>query len=96
MLDWLLPGEDGIAVGRAIRARDAPTPILILTARDRLADRVNGLGTGADELSDVLDNLADAHVSHLRKKIDRGGIPLIQTVRGFGYRLGPPDDSGGA
>jgi two-component system OmpR family response regulator len=46
-----------------------------------------------DEASEVIDNLVDAHVSHLRKKIDRGGsVPLIHTVRGFGYRLGPPEE----
>jgi len=178
VLDWLLPGKDGIAVCRALRARDISTPILMLTARDSLADRVNGLSTGADdyltkpfafaellarirallrrsrlvrpaqlrvadltldpatrrvtrgsvgialttkeyailevlmrsagqivsrtrlveavwdEASEVIDNLVDAHVSHLRKKIDRGGsAPLIHTVRGFGYRLGPRDDA---
>src|SRR5947199_3309 len=49
VLDWLLPGKDGIAVCRALRARDVPTPILMLTARDSLADRVNGLSTGADD-----------------------------------------------
>ena len=181
VLDWLLPGKDGIAVCRALRARDVATPILMLTARDRLADRVSGLSTGADDYltkpfafaellarihallrrsrlaqptvirvddlaldparrrvtrggglvtltsreyailevlmrnagllvsrtqlvervwdaaSDVLDNLVDVHVSHLRKKIDRGGsAPLIHTVRGFGYRLGPRDDADNA
>jgi DNA-binding response OmpR family regulator len=49
VLDWLLPGKDGIAVCRELRARDIPTPILMLTARDSLADRVNGLSTGADD-----------------------------------------------
>ena len=49
VLDWLLPGKDGIAVCRALRARDVSTPILMLTARDSLADRVSGLGTGADD-----------------------------------------------
>jgi len=176
VLDWLLPGKDGIAVCRELRAHGVYTPILMLTARDGLADRVSGLTVGADdyltkpfafaellarlrallrrarlaqptviriadltidpatrrvtrggapvaltareyailevlarsggeivsrtrlvervwdEASDVLDNLVDAHVSHLRKKIDRGGgVPLIHTVRGFGYRLGVPD-----
>ena len=176
VLDWLLPGKDGIAVCRELRAHGVFTPILMLTARDGLADRVSGLTVGADdyltkpfafaellarirallrrsrlaqptviriadlsidpatrrvtragapvaltareyailevlarsggeivsrtrlvervwdEASDVLDNLVDAHVSHLRKKIDRGGgVPLIHTVRGFGYRLGLPD-----
>src|SRR5262245_40350209 len=49
VLDWLLPGKDGMAVCRALRARDLPTPILMLTARDSLADRVTGLSTGADD-----------------------------------------------
>jgi len=176
VLDWLLPGKDGIAVCQALRARDLSTPILMLTARDSLADRVSGLSTGADdyltkpfafaellarirallrrsrlarpavlrvtdltldpatrrvtrngariglttkeytilevlmqnagetvsrtrlvervwdEASEVLDNLVDVHVSHLRKKIDQGtGPPLIHTIRGYGYRLGLPD-----
>src|SRR6266446_5156814 len=170
VLDWLLPGKDGVAVCRALRAQEISTPILMLTARD------SGLRTGADdyltkpfafaevlarinallrrsrlaqpvvprvadltldpasrrvtrggitvsltpkeyailevlmrsagevvsrtrlaervwdEASEVLDNLVDVHVSHLRRKIDRGAdVPLIHTVRGFGYRLGPPD-----
>src|SRR4029453_11046158 len=49
VLDWLLPGKDGIAVCQALRARDLSTPILMLTARDSLADRVSGLSTGADD-----------------------------------------------
>jgi DNA-binding response OmpR family regulator len=40
---------------------------------------------------DSLANLVDVHVSHLRRKIDRAGVPpLIRTVWGHGYRLGPP------
>jgi DNA-binding response OmpR family regulator len=49
VLDWLLPGKDGIAVCRALRERDLATPILMLTARHSLTDRVNGLTTGADD-----------------------------------------------
>jgi DNA-binding response OmpR family regulator len=178
VLDWLLPGKDGLAVCQSLRARDMTTPILMLTARHSLADRVSGLTTGADdyltkpfafaellarirallrrarvarppilrvtdltldpasrrvtragvkigltskeytilevlmqnagetvsrtrlvervwdEASEVLDNLVDVHVSHLRKKIDRTpGPSLIQTVRGFGYRLGVPESA---
>ena len=178
VLDWLLPGKDGLAVCQSLRARDITTPILMLTARHSLADRVSGLTTGADdyltkpfafaellarirallrrarvarppilrvtdltldpasrrvtragvkigltskeytilevlmqnagetvsrtrlvervwdEASEVLDNLVDVHVSHLRKKIDRTpGPSLIQTVRGFGYRLGVPESA---
>jgi len=49
VLDWLLPGKDGITVCRELRARGVSTPILMLTARDALDDRVKGLNTGADD-----------------------------------------------
>ncbi|HKC99966.1 MAG TPA: response regulator transcription factor [Methylomirabilota bacterium] len=174
VLDWLLPDRDGIAVCRSLRASGLHVPILLLTARDAVEDRVLGLNAGADDyltkpfafaellarlhallrrseltrpvlltvgdlsldpLShvvtrggapisltpreyailetlmrragevvsrvhlgesvwendlDSLTNLVDVHMSHLRRKVDRGGMPpLIHTVRGYGYRLGP-------
>src|SRR3989454_1550639 len=49
VLDWLLPGKDGLAVCRALRERRSSIPILMLTARDSVADRVSGLSTGADD-----------------------------------------------
>src|SRR4030095_10071952 len=49
ILDWLLPGRDGLAVCRALRASGNATPILMLTARDSVAARVSGRGTGADD-----------------------------------------------
>jgi two-component system, OmpR family, response regulator len=49
ILDWLLPGKDGIAIWRELRARGFHTPILMLTARQALADRVTGLNMGADD-----------------------------------------------
>ncbi|PYM47657.1 MAG: DNA-binding response regulator [Candidatus Rokuibacteriota bacterium] len=49
VLDWLLPGKDGLAVCRALRAGATSIPILMLTARDSVADRVSGLSTGADD-----------------------------------------------
>jgi two-component system, OmpR family, response regulator MprA len=49
VLDVLMPGADGIAVCRALRAEGNTVPILMLTARDALADRVGGLEAGADD-----------------------------------------------
>jgi len=49
VLDWLLPDRDGIVVCRDLRKRGISTPILMLTARDSLEDRVTGLNTGADD-----------------------------------------------
>ena len=49
VLDVMLPGIDGLAIVRALRLADDPTPVLILTARDALSDRVSGLDSGADD-----------------------------------------------
>lgn len=49
VLDVAMPGMDGFAVARALRAADDRTPILMLTARDGVADRVGGLNCGADD-----------------------------------------------
>jgi two-component system, OmpR family, response regulator len=174
VLDWLLPDQEGTALCREWRARGLAAPILMLTARDALEDRVTGLNTGADDYlvkpfgfseliarihallrrseltrpvvlavadltldpqshrvarggvalnltpkeyailevlmrhagqlvtrarladrvweteQDALTNLVDVHVSHLRRKVDgSGGPPLIHTIRGRGYLVGP-------
>jgi len=49
VLDLGLPGKDGLQVLRELRARDSNLPVLILTARDTLDDRIGGLDTGADD-----------------------------------------------
>src|SRR5262245_8554515 len=49
VLGILMPGVDGFDVCRTLRARGDQTPILILTARDSVADRVEGLEAGADD-----------------------------------------------
>ena len=49
VLDIMLPGIDGLEVCRGLRRRRVQTPILLLTARDTIADRVTGLDAGADD-----------------------------------------------
>ena len=49
ILDVMLPGRDGIEVCRSLRERGLRTPILMLTARDAVEDRVKGLDSGADD-----------------------------------------------
>ena len=49
ILDIMLPGKDGLEVCRELRDRHITTPILMLTARDALDDRVLGLDSGADD-----------------------------------------------
>src|SRR5581483_10327459 len=49
VLDVAMPGLDGLAVCRRLRSKGLPTPILMLTARDAVVDRVAGLEAGADD-----------------------------------------------
>lgn len=49
VLDRLLPGKEGLALCHDLRLRGVQTPILILTARDAMSDRVAGLNAGADD-----------------------------------------------
>jgi len=49
ILDWLLPGLSGLELLRRLRASKSSLPVLMLTAKDRLEDRVAGLDAGADD-----------------------------------------------
>lgn len=49
LLDWWLPGVDGITLLREFRAAGRTTPVLFLTARDAVSERVTGLNAGADD-----------------------------------------------
>lgn len=49
LLDWWLPGIDGVMLLRRFRQTNITTPVLLLTARDAVADRVTGLNAGADD-----------------------------------------------
>jgi DNA-binding response OmpR family regulator len=49
VLDVMLPGLDGFEVCRRIRARGIDTPVIVVTARDAVADRITGLDGGADD-----------------------------------------------
>jgi DNA-binding response OmpR family regulator len=81
ILDWLLPGKDGITVCRELRARGVTTPVLMLTARDALDDRVRGLNTGADDYLTkpfaFAELLARLHALLRRSDLSR---PVVLTV----------------
>lgn len=49
VLDWMLPGMDGLAVCRKLRAKGSRVPIILLTARDAREEKVLGLDAGADD-----------------------------------------------
>jgi len=49
LLDLMLPGSDGLEVCAKLRKKEVYTPIIMLTARDRLEDKIDGLDSGADD-----------------------------------------------
>lgn len=49
ILDWMLPGKNGIEIIESLRAKNIKTPIIMLTAKDNVKDRVSGLRSGADD-----------------------------------------------
>jgi two-component system response regulator MprA len=74
VLDVAMPGLDGLAVCRRVRARGLALPILLLTARDAVADRVGGLDAGADDYL-VKPFAADELLARIRALLRRGQEP---------------------
>ena len=71
LLDLSLPGRDGLEILKAMRDRGIKTPVLVLTARDTLQDRVLGLDTGADDY--MIKPFAFAElVARIRALVRRG------------------------
>lgn len=81
LLDWMLPGNNGIAFCGELRKRGVPTPILMLTAKDAVSDRVVGLNNGADDYLTkpfaFEELLARSHALLRRSEMAR---PVILTV----------------
>jgi two-component system copper resistance phosphate regulon response regulator CusR len=78
LLDWWLPGPDGLALLRRLRQADRSTPVLFLTARDAVSDRVRGLDGGADDYlckPFAFEELL-ARVRALARRRDGGGTLL--------------------
>ncbi len=82
VLDVTMPGLDGLAVCRRLRAKGLAFPILLLTARDAVEERVAGLEAGADDyLSKPF--ATEELVARLRALLRRGRIrPEVLTVEG--------------
>src|SRR3982751_6571970 len=83
VLDVMLPGIDGFATCRELRAQGVWTPVLFLTARDGVEDRVEGLDTGADDYLVKPFSFAEL-LARLRALVRRGGRrpPTVPPPRG--------------
>jgi len=94
VLDLMLPGLDGLGVCRQMRGRGVDTPVIVVTARDGVADRVTALDAGADdvlvkpfEFDELLARLRAlgrrGRTRHLTHLLQYGGItvdPVAHTV----------------
>jgi two-component system response regulator MprA len=81
VLDVLMPGTDGLEVCRRLRARGDATPVLMLTARHEVSDRVAGLDAGADDYlvkPFALDELLARLRALLRRTSVSGGGELLR------------------
>lgn len=80
VLDWMMPELDGMGVLARMRAREDLTPVLVLTAKGAVSDRVQGLDTGADDYMVkpfALDELA-ARLRALVRRANAAGSSVLQ------------------
>jgi DNA-binding response OmpR family regulator len=80
LLDVVMPGMDGLAVCRRLREQKVRTPVLMLTARDHLDDRVDGLDSGADDYLVKPFNFRELH-ARVRALLRRGDAPKDTVLR---------------
>jgi two-component system response regulator QseB len=80
IVDWNLPRMSGIDVIAALRKRGDRTPVLLLTARDALGDRVQGLDSGADDYVVKPVHLAElaARVRAMLRRVEGNPVPVQQ------------------
>jgi two-component system, OmpR family, response regulator MprA len=83
VLDVAMPGLDGLTVARRLRSKGVPTPILMLTARDAVPDRVAGLEAGADDYL-VKPFAVQELIARLRALTRRGGDGHGVALRSYG------------
>jgi two-component system OmpR family response regulator len=84
LLDWMLPGLDGLTVCRRLRDLGVRTPVLMLTARGDVRDRVSGLDAGADDYLakpfDLDELLARLRALHRRSAHDEGAPAQVDDL----------------
>jgi two-component system response regulator MprA len=88
LLDVLMPGLDGLEVCRELRRRGDHTPVLMLTARDGVADRVAGLDAGADDYL-VKPFHLDELLARVRALLRRSGLSGGTVLRVADLSLDP-------
>ena len=86
ILDLGLPDIDGLDVLREVRGRDEPLPVLILTARDDISDKVTGLDLGADDYVTKPFRFEEL-LARVRARLRQPATPEVTTLEAAGVRL---------
>jgi DNA-binding response OmpR family regulator len=83
LLDVMLPSLDGFEVCRRLRAQRIDTPVLVITARDAVSDRIAGLDAGADDYL-IKPFAFDELLARIRALSRRGRTPHLDAVLRYG------------
>ncbi len=81
ILDWMLPGKTGLEICQQLRRQGKTTPVLFLTAKDTLDDRVQGLDAGADDYLVKPFELREL-LARVRALLRRSGLEVYTTTTG--------------
>ncbi|MDH6061968.1 response regulator transcription factor [Chrysosporum bergii ANA360D] len=81
ILDWMLPGKTGLEICLELRRQGKATPVLFLTAKDTLDDRVEGLDAGADDYLVKPFELREL-LARVRALLRRAGSPTWENITG--------------
>jgi len=85
LLDWMLPGMDGVTVCRRLREMGMATPVMMLTARSEVRDRIDGLDAGADDYLpkpfDLDELLARLRALHRRSSYEEETVTQVGDLR---------------
>src|SRR3954454_5804402 len=92
VLDVMLPGRDGFQVCRTLRDEKRWSPVLLLTARDQVADRIRGLDAGADDYLSTPFDFAEL-LARLRALSRRAPSPRPPTLTAGDLRVDPATHS---
>lgn len=81
VLDWMLPQKSGLEVLASLRKKNNKTPIIMLTAKDDIDDKIKGLKYGADDYLGKPFSLKEleARLEALYRRDARGGLDTIKT-----------------
>lgn len=88
LIDWELPGISGLEICRQFRAKNGKTPLIMLTGRSQLTDKIDGLDTGADDYISKPFSLKELS-ARVKAILRRPAVLVAETLEQAGLKLDP-------